>query len=47
MALTTGESASGGDGGVYGGDGQRDWRRWGAISLSVGGTRSTGAGGAR
>ena len=29
MALTTGESASGGDGGVYGGDGQRDWRRGG------------------
>ena len=26
-----------GDGGVYGGDRQRDWRRGGAISLSVGG----------
>ena len=34
-----------GDGGVYGGDGQRDWRRGGAISLSVG-DGNTGAGGA-
>ena len=29
MALTTGETSAWGDGGVYGGDGQRDWRRGG------------------